>query len=101
MTNAEIAVEQLDDHNIQVTLPGELTIAASSALHESLAGIVESTNVIVLNATRVEKVDTAGVQLLAAFAHERSDQALLTELRHRPERLASALDMLGLASCFS
>lgn len=101
MGQGEIQVDRLDDHHIQVTLPPELTIAASSSLHESLVGIVESTSVVVLNAAAVQKVDTAGVQLLAAFAHERSDQALLTELRNRPERMVTALSMLGLGHCFS
>ncbi len=101
MANEAAAVEKLEGDVIQVTLPGQITIAGSSALHESLSRIVESTDVVVLNASNVEKVDTAGLQLLAAFAHERSDQSLITELRHRSDRVNSALAMLGLSAAFS
>ncbi|MEM9387067.1 MAG: STAS domain-containing protein [Pseudomonadota bacterium] len=101
MAEQAAVVENLEGDAIQVNLPGQLTIAGSSSLHEELARIVESTDVVTLNASHVEKVDTAGIQLIAAFAHERSDQSLITELRHRPDRLTEALAMLGLTAVFS
>lgn len=101
MVEQATVVEKLEGDAIQVNLPEQLTIAGSSALHEELARIVESTDVVTLNASQVEKVDTAGLQLIAAFAHERGDQSLITELRHRSDRLTEALAMLGLTAAFS
>ena len=101
MSQSEIAVEKIDEHHIGVALPTELTIGNSSALYETLAGIVETTSVVVLIASSVDKIDTAGLQLITAFTHERSDQALLTELRHRTDRLTEALSRLGLTEFFA
>lgn len=95
MTEAGGRIEQLDDGMIQVTLPPSLTIASSSALYEQLAGIVESTSVVVFEAGAVDKVDTAGLQLLVAFTHERRDQSLLTELRGVPAHMHEAMTLLG------
>jgi anti-anti-sigma regulatory factor len=98
MTQAREFVQPLDGDAIQVNLPAMLTIASSSDLHEALAGIIESTSVVVLEAGGVQKVDTAGLQLLVAFAHERTDQSLLTELRGASSSLVEPLALLGLGA---
>ncbi len=87
-------------YGIRFELPAALTIAGASALHDALVRLVEATDIVVLDAAAVEKVDTAGVQLLAAFVDERRDQGLLTELRSRGERLDETVRLLALDDYF-
>ena len=53
--------------SVTVELPDNLTIANVEALHEQLDTYALASQDVVLNASSVERVDTAGLQTLYAF----------------------------------
>jgi anti-anti-sigma regulatory factor len=54
-----------------LALPAECLIANAVALREQLIAVVEEAVPVTLNVSAVERIDTACLQLLAAFATER------------------------------
>lgn len=58
------------DGVLTVQLHAELGIAGAAVLKENLQGLLSDVQPLEINAAAVERVDTAAVQLLLAFAQE-------------------------------
>ena len=54
-----------------LALPAECLIANAAVLREQLIAVLEEAGAVTLNVSAVERIDTACLQLLAAFATER------------------------------
>jgi len=69
----------MDSKKATVKCGNALTIANVADLHSKITSVLEISSIIELDAQEVEKVDTAGLQLLVALSQEleKSDGHLL------------------------
>ncbi len=84
-----------------ITLPTEPSIRQIGELHEALVAVIDQLSVR-LDGTDVSRIDTAVLQLLAAFVKERSQDGHVTPWKGASETLLEAAavcdltDSLGL-----
>jgi phospholipid transport system transporter-binding protein len=78
-----------------LTLPQDCTIPAARALKALLVQQLDAAEVV-LDASAVERVDTAGLQLLAAFARDRLQAGHATNWQGAEAQIRPAADLLGL-----
>ena len=79
-----------------LTLAAECTVAAADSLKAGLAHLVAEATVVTLDVSALQRIDTAGLQLLAAFVRDRRAAARAVEWRGRAPALDAAADLLGL-----
>lgn len=84
----------------EIQLPAQLTINKVQALQEILEKIADDRNKdrVIIHAADVERVDTAGIQLLYAFVLEARRRGIILEWDHPSAKLASAAELLGMLS---
>lgn len=75
-----------------------LVSAGASTLKESLAGLLDEPQPITLDITALQRIDTAGLQVLTAFIRERAGHGRTVEWRGTAPALTSAAQLLGLTS---
>ncbi len=80
-----------------VNLGPDMGIEASDALKTLLAPHLRSRRGVVLAAERVERVHSASLQVLCAFARERQAKGRRTRLDTRDPELLAAVRTLGLS----
>src|SRR5262249_34368476 len=56
-----------------LALAAECLVSGASTLKESLAGLLDEPQPITLDITSLQRIDTAGLQVLTAFIRERAD----------------------------
>lgn len=78
-------------------LPASLDIAQAAALHAQLAPQLDAP-ALTLSAAAVERVHTAGLQVLAAFVQTRSHAGRATAWHAPSAPLCQAASRLGLAA---
>ena len=78
-------------------LPAALTIASVEALHEKLEPLSIQGADVVVNGEGVERVDTAGLQLLLAFKQSLTKHNAGFKWQTPSQLLCEAADQLGLA----
>ena len=82
--------------------PGELalncdcTLTAADSLKAALAALLEAPQTITLEAGAVQRVDTAALQLLAAFVRDRRLGGRAVEWRGAAQALQPAARLLGM-----
>ena len=81
-----------------LALAAECLICGASTLKESLAPLVDQALPITLDITGLQRIDTAGLQVLTAFARERAAHGRAIEWRGTAPALTSAAQLLGLTS---
>lgn len=74
-----------------------MTIAQSAELHQKLKAALEDSSSIELKADAVEKVDTAGLQLIIALEHEIEKVSGKLSWKDPSDTLKQAATTLGLA----
>jgi ABC-type transporter Mla MlaB component len=77
-------------------LPGECGIASAAKLKSALLKRVGDAGSVTLDASAVQRVDSAGLQVLAAFARDRRAAGLALEWASVPRSLADAASLLSL-----
>jgi anti-anti-sigma regulatory factor len=82
----------------EIQLPAHLTINKVQALQEILERFTEDSNKdrVVIHAAEVERVDTAGIQLLYAFVQEARRRGMALEWDQPSAKLAAAAELLGM-----
>ena len=86
-----------------LALPEECGIASAAKLRAALLKRVGDKGCVAINASAVQRVDSAGLQVLAAFARDRRAAGLavewagVTDSLARAAALLSLTDALGLA----
>lgn len=73
-------------------------LAETSALKQALAPLLALEEAVTLDVGGIERIDTAGMQLLAAFVRERRAAARAVCLAGRSGALAEAASLLGLSA---
>ena len=81
-------------------LGAECTIEHAPTLHEQLAKVIADHACVTLDFSAVQRCDTAGLQLLAAFLRERREAGLDVELTGTSDNFMTTAGVLGLAAMF-
>lgn len=79
-----------------VTLPAECMIASADELKSSLLKLLPKKAAVTIDATAVQRIDTAGLQVLAAFVRERQSAGLPFTWKGVGEALNEAAQLLDL-----
>jgi len=80
------------------TLSADCTVAESTALKSGLLEVLREPTSITLDIASVQRIDTAGIQLIAAFVRERESLGLQVEWRGTAPAFTSAAHLLGVAA---
>ena len=83
-----------------VTLPAECTLAEAEGLKLRLLGFVKSVSPVTIDVSTVRRIDTATMQLVAAFVRDRAASALPTQLLSPSPSFADGARLLGLQTLF-
>jgi ABC-type transporter Mla MlaB component len=76
----------------------ECTVADASSLKAGLAKLLNESGIVTLDVSAVQRIDTAGLQVIAAFVRERERQGRQVEWRGSAPALTAAAKLLGLSS---
>lgn len=72
-------------------------VAEVAGLKSRLGRLLGEPRAVSLDITRLKRIDTAAMQVIAAFIRERERQGLAVQWRGTSATLRSAADLLGLA----
>jgi ABC-type transporter Mla MlaB component len=81
-----------------LALAAECLVAGASALKESLAKLLDEPQPVTLDITSLQRIDTAGLQVLTAFVRERASHGRAVEWHGAAPALTGAAQLLGLTS---
>ena len=81
-----------------VALEAELGITDARALHERLGTALAGAAPIVMDGSRVERLDAAAMQVLACFCRAAADRGLVLNWKGVSAGLQQAVRLLGLES---
>jgi phospholipid transport system transporter-binding protein len=76
----------------------ECTVADAGALKSGLAKLLDDSGVVTLDVSAVQRIDTAGLQVITTFVRERASQGRQVEWRGTTPALVAAAKLLGLSS---
>lgn len=76
----------------------ECTVADAGALKSGLAKLLEDSDVVTLDIGAVQRIDTAGLQVITTFVRERESQGRQVQWRGSAPALSAAAQLLGLSS---
>jgi anti-anti-sigma regulatory factor len=79
-------------------LSTDCTVAESAALKSGLLEILREPASVTLDIAAVQRIDTAGIQLITAFVRERESLGLHVQWRGTAPAFASAAHLLGVAT---
>ena len=82
----------------KLALPAECTIADAGVLKARLLKLVAHPDIVTLERGSVQRVDTATLQLLAAFVRDRQAVGLAVEWSGEGAAFKNAASLLGLSS---
>lgn len=78
-------------------IAAECTVADAGALKSGLAKLLDAPGVITLDIAAVQRIDTAGLQVIATFVRERESLGREVEWRGAAPALTAAAKLLGLS----
>jgi anti-anti-sigma regulatory factor len=78
----------------------ECTVADSSSLKTSLAKLLDESGIVTLDISAVQRIDTAGLQVIATFIRERASQGRQVQWRGNAPAMVTAATLLGLGEIF-
>jgi ABC-type transporter Mla MlaB component len=79
-------------------LAAECTVSDALSLKERLASLLDEPQAVTLDITALQRIDTAGMQVISAFVRERTGQGRPVEWQGTAPVLATAARLLGLTS---
>ena len=86
-----------EQNKIKYSFPSSVTISDCAAILETLGGIMQDNqHQLILDATQVEHVDTAGVQLMVSICHQQFNQQELKDCLSMSDSLKLSMQALGL-----
>jgi ABC-type transporter Mla MlaB component len=81
-----------------LTLEAQCVVSDAATLKESLASLLDEPLAVTLDISALQRIDTAGVQLITAFIRERATRGRAVEWQGSAPVLQSAAQLLGLTS---
>ena len=82
----------------EFAVAAECTVADASTLKAGLARLLDDSGVVTLDVSAVQRIDTAGLQVLATFVRERESRGRQVEWHGTAPALSAAAKLLGLSS---
>jgi anti-anti-sigma regulatory factor len=79
-----------------LTLPVECTLADADGLKLRLAALLRSPEPVTVDVSGVRRIDTASLQLIAAFARDRRSSELAVKVSGDSDAFAEGMRLLGL-----
>jgi ABC-type transporter Mla MlaB component len=76
----------------------ECTVADASSLKTGLTKLLDEAGTVTLDISAVQRIDTAGLQVIATFVRERESHGREVEWRGSAPAISSAAKLLGLSS---
>jgi len=76
----------------------ECTVADASSLKTGLAKLLEQPGIVTLDIGAVQRIDTAGLQVIATFIRERESHGRQVQWHGHAPALSAATKLLGLAA---
>ena len=103
LQNAEAAPQKelrtvSESDSSSVLLDPTSTIAHARELHGRLCSLVDESGVVTIDASQVEKIDTAAVQLIYAFLSDRENRDASTRIREPSGKFVATVKTLCLDS---
>ena len=92
------AVAQKEPASSTLALAAECTVSDAVSLKERLAGLLDNPQAVTLDITALQRIDTAGMQVITAFVRERAGHGRPVEWQGTAPVLATAARLLGLTS---
>jgi len=83
-----------------ICLPAECTLGNVHELKSKLAALLKAEPPLFVDVSGVQRVDTASLQLLAAFVRDRQASRLAVDLRGESAAFAEGVRLLGLRRSF-
>jgi phospholipid transport system transporter-binding protein len=84
--------------SVAFAVAAECTVADSSSLKSGLAKLVDESDVVTLDISAVQRIDTAGLQVIAAFVRERESHGRQVQWQGSAPALSTAARLLGLSA---
>lgn len=81
-----------------VGLSSNCTVKDAVALKSELVQLLETSETVAIDASSVERIDTAIMQLLCAFVRDRAERNLGVSWRGTPQALRDAARLLGVGA---
>jgi len=82
------------------SLPEECTLADAATLKVRLAALLATDNPVTIDVSGVRRIDTASLQLLAAFTRDRRASCLAVDVRGESPAFGEAVRLTGLGRLF-
>lgn len=82
----------------EFAVAAECTVADAGALKTGLAKLLDATGVVTLDIGSVQRIDTAGLQVIATFIRERESLGRQVEWRGTAPSMVAAAKLLGLGA---
>jgi ABC-type transporter Mla MlaB component len=79
-------------------IAAECTVADAGALKSGLTKLLGAEGAVTLDIGAVQRIDTAGLQVIATFVRERESQGRQVQWRGDAPALAAAAKLLGLST---
>ena len=76
----------------------ECTVADARSLKTGLSKLLEESGIVTLDISAVQRIDTAGLQVIATFIRERESHGRQVQWRGNAPALSSAAKLLGLST---
>jgi ABC-type transporter Mla MlaB component len=95
--NRKVALQK-DPASNTLALAAECTVSDAASLKERLAGLLDKPQAVTLDITALQRIDTAGIQVITAFVRERAGHGWPVEWQGTAPALAAAARLLGLTS---
>jgi ABC-type transporter Mla MlaB component len=81
-----------------LALPAECMVAEAASLRQSLAALLNEPQPVTLDVAALQRIDTAGLQVITAFVRERGASGRSVEWQGTAPVLSTAAQLLGLTS---
>ena len=89
-----------DAADAALSLPEECTLADAATLKVRLAALLATENPVTIDVSGVRRIDTASLQLLAAFTRDRRASRLEVDVRGDSPAFGEAVRLTGLGRLF-
>ncbi len=86
------------EHKTAYAVAAECTVADAGTLKTGLAKLLEEPGMVTLDVSAVQRIDTAGVQVIATFIRERESHGRQVQWRGEAPALTNAARLLGLGA---
>ena len=78
-----------------------LDIAGARDFYDRLQAVLKARQPVVLDATHIERVDTAALQILCAFFRDAEVHGLVVQWQHPSPALQNAARLLNVSTCLA